>query len=242
MPNSDRMHNKVRVAIVDDSRMFCGAIRTSLHRYSEVEVVGVAGDAELGMYIVERTMPDVVLVDVRMPDVDGKEFTRNLKERYPGVEVVALTVSDDNEDLLGMLRAGAQGYVLKDSGSEEIVRAIQSAARGESWLSPKMASQLIKEFTRLPALHIREGLKNEARLTPREQAVLRQIALGKTNLEIGESLGIAVTTVKTHLKNILQKLHVRSRLEAVLLSIQGGPDGDTTEEHRAVSTPVVADD
>jgi len=219
----------VRVAVVDDSAIFCRAIEASLSRYPEVALVGLAANADEGMYIIQHALPDVVLVDVRMPEVDGKEFTRILKEKYPGVEAVALTVSDDSEDLLEMLRCGAQGYVLKSSGSEEIVQAILAAARGESWLSPRMATRLIKEFTRLPTAQIRDGLRDGAHITPREQAVLRHLALGKTNLEIGEALGIAETTVKTHLKNVLQKLHVRNRLEAALLALQQGLGDDSAQ-------------
>jgi DNA-binding NarL/FixJ family response regulator len=216
------MNDRIRVAIVDDSSMFRRALHVSLSRRPEVEVVGLAGNSDEGMYLIEKAVPDVALVDLRMPEVDGKEFTRRLKRRYPGVEAVALTVSDSEEDLLDMLRAGARGYVLKTASPGEIVQAILAATRGESWLSPKMASQLIAEFTRLPAVQLQQGLKEDVRLTPREQSILRHLALGKTNREIGTSLGIAETTVKTHLKNILEKLHVRSRLEAALLALQVG--------------------
>jgi DNA-binding NarL/FixJ family response regulator len=221
------VNDRVRVAVIDDSSMFRRALHASLSRRHEIEVVGLADNCEAGMYLIEKAVPDVALVDLRMPEEDGKEFTRRLKGRYPGIEAIALTVSDSEEDLLDMLRAGARGYVLKTASPGEIVQAILAATRGESWLSPKMASQLIAEFTRLPALQLQQGLKDDVRLTPREQAILRHLALGKTNREIGMSLGIAETTVKTHLKNILEKLHVRSRLEAALLALQGGLDDES---------------
>lgn len=211
----------VRVAVVDDNAMYRRAIQSVLANYPDVQLVGVAEDAELGEYLLKKTMPDVVLVDVRMPGTDGIEFTRLLRQRFPGIEAVALTVSDDSEHLLEMLRAGAQGYVLKSSEPSDICLAILAAARGEAWLSPRMAARLVQEFTRLPASQIRNSVMNEYNLTSREQAVLRHLALGKTNSEIAESLVIAETTVKTHLKNILQKLHVRNRLEAALVALRG---------------------
>jgi DNA-binding NarL/FixJ family response regulator len=225
MQNRVPAADRVTVVVIDDNAIFRRAVQAILNRYARVELVGMASDSETGVYLVGKTMPDVALVDVRMPEVDGTQCTRLLKERYPGVQTIALTVSDDQEDLLEMLRAGARGYVLKTSSPEELVAAILAASRGESWLSPRMASQLIAEFTRLPPAQIRGGLsKDEMRLTPREQAVLRHLALGKTNREISQSLQIAETTVKTHLKNILEKLHVRNRLEAALLALRGDFD------------------
>jgi DNA-binding NarL/FixJ family response regulator len=140
----------------------------------------------------------------------------------PAIEVIALTVSEDQEDVLEALRAGARGYVVKSAAQGEIIPAILAAARGESWLSPRIAGKLIDEFTRLPSTVVREALKEQAYLTPREQSVLSRLAEGMTNREIADALNIAETTVKTHLQNILEKLHVRNRLEAAAVAFKLG--------------------
>lgn len=210
----------VRVFVVDDSPIFLQALTKSLHRFQQVVLVGSAYSADAALPIIQKELPDLVLVDVKMPDVDGKELTRLISEESPGVDCLALSVSDDESDLLGMIRAGARGYVLKTASIEEIVTAILAVARGESWLSPKMASKLISEFTTFPASDSRSAVaRRYSRLTPRELAVLRQLTLGRTNKEISGILDIAETTVKTHLKNILEKLHARNRLQAALLAM-----------------------
>lgn len=208
-----------RVVLVDDHHVYLRAIESALRRSGEVDVVGVATTGEAAVGIVGRMLPDVVLVDLRLPGMSGQETTRAIKSQYPGVEVVALTVSDDQEDLLETLRSGARGYVLKNSQPAQVLEAIHAAVRGEAWLSPKMAAQLIREFTRLLPAQVQRRLGPEVYLTTREQGVLRQLALGKTNRQISESLKIAETTVKTHLKNILEKLHARNRLEAALMAL-----------------------
>jgi DNA-binding NarL/FixJ family response regulator len=167
-------------------------------------------------------MPDVMLVDLRMPGMRGPELTAKVKQTVPAVEVVVLTVSEDQEDLLAALRAGARGYVLKAAAQSETVPALLAAARGESWLSPKMAAMLIDEFTRLPSSLFRNALADQAYLTPRELSLLSRLAQGMTNREIAHAMNIAETTVKTHLKNILEKLHARNRLEAAAIALRFG--------------------
>lgn len=220
MSDSSRISRPVRVVVVDDSATYIRALAASLRRVPSVEIIGYAQDAEEGLALVQDRLPDVVLIDVRMPRIAGRELARIMTERVPGVDSIALTVSQDGYDLLEMLRAGARGYVLKTASADEIAAAILAVSRGESWLSPKMAAKLIDEFTSLPAGRLRDALPEYGKLTPREYAVLRELALGRTNREISKALGIAETTVKTHLKNILEKLQARNRVEAALIAVE----------------------
>lgn len=210
--------DRVRVAIVDDSEIFVRALRRMLERRPSVQVVGCTTDPEEALPMVTRARPEVLLIDLKMPRTTGAELTRLVRAQHPEIGIVALTVSDDQSDLLDMLRAGARGYVLKSSTVEEIVQAVGAAARGEGWLSSRMAGQLISEFTRLPAAML-DGIADLG-LTSREQAVLRHLTTGQTNREIAEQLGVAETTVKSHLRNILEKLHLRNRVEAVLVAMR----------------------
>jgi DNA-binding NarL/FixJ family response regulator len=212
----------VTVVVVDDNAIFRQAICRILSRDGRVTVVGVADSGAQGLAYAKERLPAVLLVDLRMPSMRGAELTAEVKQAVPAVEVVVLTVSDDQEDLLEALRAGARGYVLKSAAQSETVPAILAAAHGESWLSPKMAGMLIDEFTRLPSTVVRTALKDQAYLTPREQSLLSRLAQGMTNREIAQAMNIAETTVKTHLKNILEKLHARNRLEAAAIALRLG--------------------
>jgi DNA-binding NarL/FixJ family response regulator len=212
----------VTVVVIEDHPIFRQAVCRILSRDQRIAVIGVAESGELGISYAKTRLPAVVLVDLRMPRIRGAEVTRAIKEFVPAIEVIALTVSEDQEDVLEALRAGARGYVVKEVAQSEIVPAILAASRGESWLSPRIAGTLIDEFTRLPSTVVREALKEQAYLTPREQSVLSRLAQGMTNREIAEALSIAETTVKTHLKNILEKLHVRNRLEAAAVALKLG--------------------
>jgi DNA-binding NarL/FixJ family response regulator len=225
MPDRDSL-TAPRVILIDDHHGYIKAIGSALRRSGEVELVGIATTGEAGVVMVGHKHPDVALVDLRLPRMSGHEVTRAIKSRHAGVEVIALTVSDEQDDLLEALRAGARGYVLKNSEPAQVIEAIFAAMRGEAWLSPRMAAQLIREFTRLLPSPVHQRLATEVRLTTREQGVLRQLALGKTNRQISETLNIAETTVKTHLKNILEKLHVRNRLEAALIAMNINWDED----------------
>ena len=209
--------NPVRVLITDDNARFRRALRMSLDRRPGIEVVADARDGAEALEVLARTAVDVALIDLRMPGMDGCQLTGQIRQRHPGVAAMALTVSDDDGDLLEMLRCGARGYMLKTATPSEITRGVFAVAAGDAWLSPPMAAKLIADFTALPAAR---GLIDEVALTPREDAVLRQLALGRTNKEIAVQLHIAETTVKSHLKSILEKLHVRNRVEAVLCALQ----------------------
>ena len=238
MPSAART-DPVTVVVVDDNAIFRQAICRILSRDGRVKVVGVADGGAQGLAYAKERLPAVLLVDLRMPGMRGAELTAEVKQAVPAVEVVVLTVSEDQEDLLEALRAGARGYVLKSAAQSETVPAVVAAAHGESWLSPKMAGMLIDEFTRLPSTVVRTALKDEAYLTPREQSLLSRLAQGMTNREIAQAMNIAETTVKTHLKNILEKLHARNRLEAAAIALRLGltefPGVETRKAQRRVA-------
>jgi DNA-binding NarL/FixJ family response regulator len=209
----------IGVVVVDDSRVFREAICFALARRSDIRVLGAASDAENALYLIRRERPQLAVVDIRMPGTNGVELTRTIRADHPGVQVIALTVSPDEQDLSDMLRAGACGYVLKPAAREELPHAILTAARGESWLTPQMTFKLITSYLRSAATAVRESLDNDGLdLTPRERGVLAAVAQGRTNREIAETLYIAETTVKTHLKSIFAKLDVRNRSEAAAVA------------------------
>lgn len=203
----------VRVLLVDDQTLFRAGLRTLLSTRSELEVVG---DAENGQVALERaaaTRPDVVLMDLKMPVLDGVAATRKLRVQMPSVRVVALTTFEDDELVFECLRAGAVGYLLKDAPTDKLVEAVLAAARGESVLQPSVASKVLAELTRLGS-----GVPSGelAKLSDRERDVLRLIARGASNKEIASALFIAEGTVKNHVTNILTKLEVDDRTQAAL--------------------------
>jgi two-component system NarL family response regulator len=185
-----------------------------------IEVVAEAGDGEEAVVQAEATMPDVVLMDVRMPKRSGIEATRAIKELLPSARILMLTVSDEEEDLYEAVKAGAAGYLLKESSIEEVATAIRSVVAGQSMLSPSVAAKLLAEFGNLArqAAEQRKGIA--PRLTERELDVLRLVAHGYSNREVANRLFISENTVRNHMRNILEKLHLRSRMEAVLYAVR----------------------
>lgn len=203
----------VRVLLVDDQQLFRAGLRTLLSTRPELEVVG---DAENGQVALERaaaTRPDVVLMDLKMPVLDGVAATRKLRVQLPSCQVVALTTFEDDELVFECLRAGAVGYLLKDAPIDRLVEAVLAAARGESVLQPSVASKVLAELTRLAGAAPSGDL---AKLSDRERDVLRLIARGASNKEIATALFIAEGTVKNHVTNILDKLGVADRTQAAL--------------------------
>ena len=204
----------VDVVVIDDSPVFLDAICFSLRRKPGFRLVAAARDAEEGLYLIGRHLPAVALIDLYMPRLDGVELTRRIKERHPGVKVLALTVSEEHHDLLRALRAGASGYILKSAAADEILHAARAALRNESWLSPRMTRKVLEAYLQSPGQVVRDTVEDRSELTPRERAVLGYVAEGRTNREIADNLYIAETTVKTHVKSIFEKLDVRNRSEA----------------------------
>lgn len=242
----------IRVVLVDDQ----GLLRESFKRLLElegegIEVVGTAGDGEEALTLIERLAglgrePQVALMDIRMPRLDGIDATREIAKRFPNVGVMILTTFDDDELILDGVRAGAKGYMLKDVTSEELVRAIRAVARGESPLQPSVAAKLIARLNRPPGVGQARQISGQAtsqssagqspsggvsrsagglpvdELTEREREIVRYVARGASNREIGEALFITEGTVKNHVSNILSKLALRDRTQAALWAREHG--------------------
>ena len=208
---------KIRVLIVDDQMLMRQGLQTLLDLENDIQVVGQASDGTEAVAIVAQTKPDVVLMDVRMPRLNGVEATRQIRGQTPQTQVIILTTFDDDEYVFEGLRAGAMGYLLKDVSAEDLTDAIRRVARGEALIQPSIARKVVSEFARLGA----ETKKTEANvlldpLSERELEILKLIAQGMSNREIAATLFITEGTAKNHISNILSKLGVRDRTQAVL--------------------------
>ncbi len=208
---------KIRVLIVDDQMLMRQGLQTLLDLENDIQVVGQASDGTEAVAIVAQTKPDVVLMDVRMPRLNGVEATRQIRAQTPQTQVIILTTFDDDEYVFEGLRAGAMGYLLKDVSAEDLTDAIRRVARGEALIQPSIARKVVSEFARLGA----ETKKTEANvlldpLSERELEILKLIAQGMSNREIAATLFITEGTAKNHISNILSKLGVRDRTQAVL--------------------------
>jgi DNA-binding NarL/FixJ family response regulator len=207
----------IRVLLVDDQALFREGLETLLSVHRDIKVVGQAPNGREAVDIAARVDPDVVLMDVRMPVLDGVRATRRLKQALPQCRVIVLTTFDDDEYIFDALRAGAVGYLLKDVASARLVEAIRATARGESILEPSVAAKVIAEFTRVssmvPAAQMEQMVDP---LSERELEILALIARGASNREIGDRLFITEGTVKNHVTHILAKLGVRDRTQAAL--------------------------
>lgn len=210
----------IRVLIVDDHALFRRGLELVLGSESDLDVVGEAGDGITAVAKVDELLPDVVLMDVRMPKASGIEATRMIRSRHSDVKILMLTVSDEAEDLYESVKAGANGYLLKEVSIEEVAEAVRAVARGQSLVSPSMTSKLLTEFNSLALRAEERRRSNEPRLTDRELEVLRLVAQGHSNREVAEALFIAENTVKNHVRNILEKLHLHSRMEAVVYAMR----------------------
>jgi DNA-binding NarL/FixJ family response regulator len=206
----------VRVLVVDDQALFREALVTLLGARPEVEVVGEAGDGQQALQRAAALAPDVVLMDLHMPVLDGIATTRRLRVEQPGVRVLALTTFDDDEDVFAALRAGALGYLLKDVSSDRLVEAVLAAARGESVLQPSVAAKVVARFAQLDDAPRSRPQPLVVPLSDRELDVLRLLADGCSNREIATALFLAEGTVKNHVTNVLGKLGARDRTQAAL--------------------------
>ena len=206
----------VRVLVVDDQALFREALVTLLGARPEVEVVGEAGDGQQALERAAALAPDVVLMDLHMPVLDGIAATRRLRVEQPGVRVLALTTFDDDEDVFAALRAGALGYLLKDVSSDRLVEAVLAAARGESVLQPSVAAKVVARFAQLDDAPRSRPQPLVVPLSDRELEVVRLLAGGRSNREIAAALHLAEGTVKNHVTNVLGKLGARDRTQAAL--------------------------
>lgn len=209
----------IRALLVDDQALFREGLHTLLDLQPDIEVVGEAKDGREAIELVARAAPDVVLMDMQMPVLDGVAATRDIRAKHPNTQVIVLTTFDDDEYVFEGLRAGAVGYLLKDVTSDRLAEAIRSAARGESFLEPSVAAKVVAEFTRLAdAPHARQRA-NQMLIEPlsdREFEILHLVATGASNKEIAATLVITEGTVKNHVTSILGKLGVRDRTQAAL--------------------------
>jgi two-component system NarL family response regulator len=214
----DARQGAIRVVICDDHAVFRRGLTMVLAPEDDIEVVAEAADGSEGIELVTALVPDVVLMDVRMPKVNGIEATRRIVDAVPTARVLVLTVSDDEDDLYAAVKAGATGYLLKEISIDEVANAIRTAVTGQSLISPSMASKLLLEFNNL-ARQAEERIV-VPRLTDRELQVLKLVARGLSNREVAEELFISENTVKNHVRNILEKLHLHSRMEAVVYAVR----------------------
>ena len=204
--------DKIRILLVDDHALFREGVKHTLTRHEDFEIVAEAGDAAGALDRARACLPDIVLLDINLPDRPGIDVVTDLQAELPYCKVIMLTVLEDHESLMAAITNGARGYVLKGVGGEELARIIRSIHAGETYVTPAMAAQLLTELA-----HQQHAASDPHRqLTEREHAILELVAEGKTNKEIGTVMYLSEKTVKHYMTNILQKLQVRNRVEAAL--------------------------
>jgi len=213
--------SSIRLLVVDDEALVRSGFRLILQSEPDFEVVGEAADGAAGLAEAQRLRPDVVLMDVRMPRMDGVEATRRLTE-VTDVKVLILTTFDLDAYLFDAVRAGASGFLLKDVPPDDLIEAVRAVARGDALIEPRMTRRLLDEFARQPVPGATTRSAEIGTLTQREMEVLRAVARGLSNAEIAEELYISETTVKTHVAHILTKLGLRDRIQAVVLAYESG--------------------
>lgn len=222
----------IRVAVVDDQALMRDGFTMILEAQADLDVVGVAEDGRAGVELCKRTRPDVVLMDIRMPEMDGIEATRLISEDNElDTKVLMLTTFDLDEYVYSAMRAGASGFLLKDTPAKELVDAVRVVARGDALLAPSVTKRLIEEFARQPE-HEETRASLPADLTEREHEALCLLARGMSNREIAAEMFIGEATAKTHVSRLLTKLGVRDRVQAVVLAyetgvVRPGPNQDT---------------
>ena len=209
--------NPIRLLIVDDHEVVRLGLRTLLEEEMDLEIVAEAGNAEEALAMVARYQPAVVVLDVRLPGRSGLEACKDIRQRYPQVQVVMLTSFANDEFITRALRAGAAGYVLKQVGGDELIRAVRAAARGETALDPQTAARVVSRLRSLEA-EAEAGAFRE--LSPREMDVLAWLARGKSNKEIGEVLHLSEITVRNYVSTILEKLHLNNRIELAIYAVE----------------------
>jgi two-component system NarL family response regulator len=216
--DADVVADAIRVLICDDHALFRRGLIMVLESEDGIEVVAEAEDGEEAIRKSEDVAPDVVLMDVRMPRMSGIDATRAIADAVPTAKILMLTVSDEEEDLYEAVKAGATGYLLKEISIEEVANAIRAVVTGQSLISPSMASKLLSEFNNLAKQAQQKVIA--PKLTDRELQVLKLVAQGMSNREAAETLFISENTVKNHVRNILEKLHLHSRMEAVVYAVR----------------------
>jgi DNA-binding NarL/FixJ family response regulator len=212
--------DRLRVLIVDDHALFRRGLQMVLRQEEDIDVVGEAGDGHEAVEKAQELMPDVVLMDVRMPGQSGIKATEQIKDLIPHAKILMLTISDEEADLYDAIKAGASGYLLKEISIDEVADAVRSVWSGQSRISPSMASKLLTEFAAMSKRADERQQLPAPRLTDREMEVLKLVAQGMNNRDIAKELFISENTVKNHIRNILEKLHLHSRMEAVVYAVR----------------------
>lgn len=212
----------IKVALIDDQPLVRAGLRTLLERDPDIQVVGEADNGQSGVRLVQQTKPDVVLMDIRMPGIDGLAATRQIlcDAKLPGVKVVVLTTFDEDEEIGEAIRAGATGYLLKDIAPEELRRAVHVVAGGEALLSPAITRRVMQQLAAHTSSSTNPALLAE--LTEREAEVLRHIGLGESNEEIAHNLVISPATARTYVSRLLDKLQARDRAQLVVIAYESG--------------------
>ncbi|MCC7548283.1 MAG: response regulator [Burkholderiales bacterium] len=210
----------IRVLIVDDHTLFRSGVKALIARQEDFEVVGEASDGLDGIKRAKELAPDVILLDLHMPGLSGREAVKILAQECPDSRVVMLTVSEDAEDLIETLRNGASGYLLKNIDTQTLIDSIRRAADGDSVVSPQMTSKLVRNIKNGPAAASVPAERD--RLSPREREILAFLARGASNKEIARALDVAESTVKIHVQHILRKLNLTSRVQAAVYAVESG--------------------
>lgn len=215
------MERTIRILLVDDHTLFRSGIKALLQRQADFEIVGEAGDGLEGIKRAKSFKPDVVLLDLHMPGLSGREAVQLILEEVPETHVVMLTVSEDTDDLLETLRAGAQGYLLKNIDAGFLTDAVRRAAEGEAVMSAQMTAKLMQNVRGAPQKPSQPAADHD-KLSPREREILVMLVKGASNKEIGRLLDLAESTVKIHIQGILKKLKLASRVQAAVYAVEHG--------------------
>ncbi|MCL6636959.1 MAG: response regulator transcription factor, partial [Alicyclobacillus sp.] len=216
---SPSQSGRIRVLVVDDHELFRQGVCAILNRSDEVEVVDQAEDGRQALEKCRQHLPDVVLMDINMPVCDGLEATRQIKREHPYVKILILTVSDAEESLFEAVKAGASGYVLKNASPQQVLESVKRVSAGEPVIPGNLAMQIISEFSKPAEKPVRQQVDA---LTEREIEVLRYLSVGATNKDIAAALYISENTVRNHVRNILEKLHLSNRVQAAAYAIREG--------------------
>jgi DNA-binding NarL/FixJ family response regulator len=213
-PYRRRQMGTIKVLIVDDQALICDGIAKLLEGEKDIEVVGKAYSGEEAIEKAEKLNPDIILMDIRMPGIDGISATKAIRAKNPSIQVIAISVYEEDELIMQMFQAGAVGYILKDISLDNLIKAIKNVYKGTTMINPKISRKLLGMIS--------SDNKECATLTPKEVEILREVARGKSNKEIAEELYLSESTVKSHLSHIFQKLDMKSRSELVLYAVKKG--------------------
>jgi RNA polymerase sigma factor (sigma-70 family) len=211
----------LRILLVDDHVLFRKGVAALLSERRNIQIVGEAGDGLEAIKVARETLPDIVLMDIEMPNCDGLEATRQIKREMPHVNIIILTVSDDDHNLFDAIKIGAKGYLLKDLDPHQLYDMLESISLGEAPLSGVIAAKILKEFSQ-PSTESQDAIDVVEDLTTREIDILQLVVEGMTNKEIASALNISENTVKIHLRNILEKLHLQNRIQAAVYAVRQG--------------------